>query len=109
MISYKISQNFIIVFISASKVNDVLFGKLNDLYLKYKQYKKVADITNLKYIDYKFMKFINEGNIKLINKNSSNFLSLFLTKADKYLKIYNSEHDLIMNNTIVKRRLKLYN
>ena len=55
------------------------------------------------------MKFINKSNIKLINKNTSNFLSLFLTKADKYLKIYNSEQDLVINNTIVKRRLKLYN
>lgn len=109
MISYKISKNFIIVFISASKVNDALFKKLNDLYAKYKQYKKVLDITHLKNIDYKFMKFINECNIKLINKNSSNFLSLFLTKADNYLKIYTSEQDLIINNQIVKRRLKLYN
>lgn len=109
MISYKISKNFIIVIINASIINEALFVKLNDLYSKYKKYQKVLDITNLKNIDYKLMKFINKSNIKLINKNTSNFLSLFLTKADKYLKIYNSEQDLVINNTIVKRRLKLYN
>ncbi len=108
MISYKISKNFIIVIINASIINEALFVKLNDLYSKYKKYQKVLDITNLKNIDYKLMKFINKSNIKLINKNTSNFLSLFLTKADKYLKIYNSEQDLVINNTIVKRRLKLY-
>lgn len=109
MISYKISKNFIIVIINASIINEALFVKLNDLYSKYKKYQKVLDITNLKNIDYKLMKFINKSNINLINKNTSNFLSLFLTKADKYLKIYNSEQDLVINNTIVKRRLKLYN
>ena len=109
MISYKISKNFIIVIINDSIINEALFVKLNDLYSKYKKYQKVLDITNLKNIDYKLMKFINKSNIKLINKNTSNFLSLFLTKADKYLKIYNSEQDLVINNTIVKRRLKLYN
>ena len=108
MISYKISKNFIIVIINASIINEALFAKLNDLYSKYTKYQKVLDITNLKNIDYNFMKFVNKGNIKLINKNSSNFLSLFLVKADNYLKIYNSEQDLIINNTIVKRRLKLY-
>ena len=108
MISYKINKNFIIVIINASIINEALFVKLNDLYSKYKKYQKVLDITNLKNIDYKLMKFINKSNIKLINKNTSNFLSLFLTKADKYLKIYNSEQDLMINNTIVKRRLKLY-
>ena len=108
MISYKISKNFIIVIINASIINEALFAKLNDLYSKYKKYQKVLDITNLKNIDYNFMEFTNKSNIKLINKNSNNFLSLFLTKADNYLKIYNSEQDLMINNTIVKRRLKLY-
>ena len=108
MISYKINKNFIIVIINASIINEALFVKLNDLYSKYKKYQKVLDITNLKNIDYNFMKFTNKSNIKLINKNSNNFLSLFLTKADNYLKIYNSEQDLMINNTIVKRRLKLY-
>ena len=108
MISYKISKNFIIVIINASIINEALFVKLNDLYSKYKKYQKVLDITNLKNIDYNFMEFTNKSNIKLINKNSNNFLSLFLTKADNYLKIYNSEQDLMINNTIVKRRLKLY-
>lgn len=108
MISYKINKNFIIVIINASIINEALFVKLNDLYSKYKKYQKVLDITNLKNIDYNFMEFTNKSNIKLINKNSNNFLSLFLTKADNYLKIYNSEHDLMINNTIVKRRLKLY-
>ena len=109
MISYKINKNFIIVIINASIINEALFVKLNDLYSKYKKYQKVLDITNLKNIDYNFMEFTNKSNIKLINKNSNNFLSLFLTKADNYLKIYNSEQDLVINNTIVKRRLKLYN
>ena len=108
MISYKINKNFIIVIINASIINEALFVKLNDLYSKYKKYQKVLDITNLKNIDYNFMEFTNKSNIKLINKNSNNFLSLFLTKADNYLKIYNSEQDLVINNTIVKRRLKLY-
>ncbi len=108
MISYKINKNFIIVIINASIINEALFAKLNDLYSKYKKYQKVLDITNLKNIDYNFMEFTNKSNIKLINKNSNNFLSLFLTKADNYLKIYNSEQDLMINNTIVKRRLKLY-
>ncbi|MCI5823619.1 MAG: hypothetical protein MRZ90_01640 [Candidatus Gastranaerophilales bacterium] len=108
MISYKINKNFIIVIINASIINEALFVKLNDLYSKYKKYQKVLDITNLKNIDYNFMEFTNKSNIKLINKNSNNFLSLFLTKADDYLKIYNSEQDLMINNTIVKRRLKLY-
>ncbi len=108
MISYKINKNFIIVIINASIINEALFVKLNDLYSKYKKYQKVLDITNLKNIDYNFMEFTNKSNIKLINKNSNNFLSLFLTKADNYLKIYNSEQDLMINNTIVKRRLKLY-
>lgn len=108
MISYKINKNFIIAIINASIINEALFVKLNDLYSKYKKYQKVLDITNLKNIDYNFMEFTNKSNIKLINKNSNNFLSLFLTKADNYLKIYNSEQDLMINNTIVKRRLKLY-
>lgn len=108
MISYKINKNFIIVIINASIINEALFVKLNDLYSKYKKYQKVLDITNLKNIDYNFMEFTNKSNIKLINKNSNNFLSLFLTKADNYLKIYNSEQDLMINNMIVKRRLKLY-
>lgn len=107
MISYKISKNFIIIIVSAQKMNDALFKKLYNLYSKYKSYKKVLDISELKNIDYRFMDFINRNNIDLINKNSSNFLSLFLSKADKYIKIYNSEQDLIINNTIVKRRLKL--
>lgn len=108
MINYKINKNFIIVIINASIINEALFAKLNDLYSKYKKYQKVLDITNLKNIDYNFMEFTNKSNIKLINKNSNNFLSLFLTKADNYLKIYNSEQDLMIDNTIVKRRLKLY-
>ena len=73
MISYKISKNFIIVIINASIINEALFVKLNNLYSKYKKYQKVLDITNLKNIDYKLMKFINKSNIKLINKNTSNF------------------------------------
>lgn len=107
MISYKISKNFIIVIINASIINDALYMELNNLYSKYKRYKKVLDITDLKSIDYKLMYYVNRSNIKLINKNSSNYLSLFLTKADTYLKIYNSEHDLLKNNKMIKRRLKL--
>ncbi|UKI40218.1 MAG: hypothetical protein L6V95_08280 [Candidatus Melainabacteria bacterium] len=67
MISYKISKNFIIVIINASIINEALFVKLNDLYSKYKKYQKVLDITNLKNIDYKLMKFINKKQYK-INK-----------------------------------------
>lgn len=107
MISYKISKNFIIITINATVTSEALFRNLNELYAKYKKYKKALDITNLKNIDYKFIKFINGKDIKLINKNPINFLSLFLTKADNYIKIYNSEQDLITNNLIVKRRLKL--
>lgn len=107
MISYKIHKNFIILSTNASKVDEAFINKLNNLYKKYEQHKKVLDITNITDFDYKFINFIYKNNIMLINKNSDNFLSLFLTNSDKYIKIYNTELDLINNNIIIKRRLKL--
>lgn len=109
MISYKINKNFIIASTDTSKINEVFINSLCRLYKKYKHYKKVLDITNITNFDYKFINFINKKNIMLINKNSANFLSLFLTNSDRYIKIYNTEHDLINNNIIIKRRLKLCN
>ncbi len=107
MISHKIRKNYIISIINACEFDDAFIIELNKLYLKYKNYKKVLDITNLTNIDYKFIYFVNKNKIKLINRSSSNFLKLFLTHSDKYVQIYNTEHDLLTNNIIVKRRLKL--
>lgn len=76
-------------------------------------YKNIClDMRNVKTIDHTFLDFLkissSKININLFNTDSDIASFLFLTRFDKFVKIYNDEIDVTeQTKPLIKRRLSL--
>lgn len=106
-------DNVCIVDISGNDLSQADITKLRKLYKEKSVSTRIGiDFAQIKSVEPEFFALVKEAagqkKLSVFNADSSVYLQLFVSQADRYLNLYLNERDFLEDKrSIVKRRLKV--